>query len=115
GDKASELVRDLAREPGAFEAHLVCVLLQAVIRLADACRGERVRGRDVGAGFEVAAVNAADDLGPREVQEVGVARDVARMLAEALAAVRLLPSYVALDQHPPRTVEHHDSLAEAGF
>ena len=91
------------------------VVLQPVVGLADARRGERVRRRDVGAGLEVAPVDVAHDLRPREVQQVGIAGDVVRMVAEALAAVRLLPADVALDQHAPRAVEHGDPLAEKGF
>ena len=55
-----------------------------------------------------------DDVRPREVQQVGIARDVARMVAEALAAVRLLAAHLALDQHAPGAVEHRDPLAENG-
>ena len=77
------------------------MLLQAVVGLADARRGERVRRRDVRAGLEVAPVDVEDDLRPGEVQEVGIARDVARMVAEPLAPVGLLPAHVALDQHAP--------------
>ena len=91
------------------------MLLQAVVGLADASRGERVRRRDVGAGVEVAAVDSGDDLRPREVQQIGVARDVMRVVAEALAAVRVLPAHVALDEHAPGAVEDGDPLAEESF
>jgi hypothetical protein len=36
------------------------------------------------------------------------------MVAETLAAVRLLAAHVPLNQHAPRTVEHRDSIAEEG-
>ena len=52
------------------------------------------------------------DLRIREVEQVGVARHVARVVAEPFAAVRLLPAHVALDQHPPRAVEEHDLALE---
>ena len=35
-------------------------------------------------------MDVGDDLGPRQVEQVGVAGDVARVVAEALAAVSLL-------------------------
>jgi len=57
-------------------------------------------------------VDARDDLGARDVQEVGVAGDVVRVVAEPVAAVRLLPAQLALDEHAPRAVEDGDSLAE---
>jgi hypothetical protein len=60
-------------------------------------------------------VNAGDDLRPREVEQIRVAGDVVRVVAEALAAIRLLTANVALDEHAPGAVEHHDPLAEESF
>ncbi len=114
GDETAELVGDAAREARTLEAHLARVLLEGVVRLPDSCGGERVRRRDVRAGLEVAPVDVEHDLRPREVEQVGVAGDVARMVAEPLAAIRLLPAHVPLDQHAPRTVEHPDPIAEEG-
>ena len=54
----------------------------------------------------------SDHLRPREVEQVGIAGDVARMVAEPLAAVRLLPTHVALDEDAPRAVEHDDPPRE---
>ena len=50
--------------------------------------------------------------GLREVEEVGVALDVARVLAEALAAVLLLGELPPVDEHAPRPVEDEDPLGE---
>jgi hypothetical protein len=114
-DEAAVLVRDGAGEPRALERHLRRVILEPVVGLADARRGERVRRGDVGAGLEVAPVDVRDDLRPRQVEHVGVAGDVVRMFPEALAAVRILPTDVALDEHAPRAVEDGDPLPEKTF
>ena len=57
-------------------------------------------------------MDVADDLRPRQVQQVGVAGHVARVVGEALAAVRLLPAHLALDEDAPRPVEHGDPPLE---
>ena len=109
-------VRGAPREPRALEVHLAHdVGAERVVRLPDRRRGERVRRRDVGAGGEVVVVDPRDDLGPRDVQEVGVAGDVVRVVAEPLAAVRLLPAQLALDEDAPGAVEDGDPFAEDAF
>ena len=109
------LVGGAAREPGALDVHLPDGVLEAVVGLADRRRGERVRRRDVRAGGEVVVVDPRDDLRAREVEQVGIAGDVARVVAEALAAVRVLAAHLALDEHAPGAVEHGDPLAEDCF
>ena len=56
-----------------------------------------------------------DDVGLRQVEQVGIAGDVERMVAEALASVLLLAAHTPLDQHAPRPVEDGDALSEDGF
>ena len=60
-------------------------------------------------------MDVAHDVRPREVEEVGVAGDVARVVAEPVAAVRLLAAHLPLDEHAPGTVEHGDPFAEDCF
>jgi hypothetical protein len=57
-------------------------------------------------------VDVEDDRRLRQVEQVGIAGDVARVVLEALAAVGLLPADVPLDEHAPRPVEHDDPLVE---
>ena len=106
---------DLAREPRSLERHLRGDVLERVVGLADRRRRERVRRGDVGAGLEVRAMDVADDVRARQVEDVRVAGDVARVVAEAVAAVRLLPAHLPLDEHAPRAVEDGDALPEDGF
>ena len=115
GHETAGLVRRLPREPRAREAHLVDVILEPVVRLADRGGRERVRRGDVGAGREVPPVDVEHDLGPGEVEQVGIAGDVAWVILEPLTAVGLLASDLPLDEHAPRPVEHGDALAEDGF
>ena len=91
------------------------VRVERVVGLADRRRRERVRRRDVRARLEVVVVDPRDDLRPRDVQQIGVAGDVVRVVAEPLAAVRLLAAQLALDQHAPGAVEDGDPLAEDCF
>ena len=107
------VVGGAAREPRALDVHLADdVGAERVVRLADRRRREGVRRRDVGAGREVVVVDPRDDLGPRDVQQVGIAGDVVRVVAEPLAAVRLLAAQLALDEDAPRPVEDGDPFAE---
>jgi hypothetical protein len=112
-DEASaRLVGGLPRQAGALEVHVVDGVLEAVVGLTDARRREGVRGRDVGAGREVRAVDVEDEVGPRQVEQVGVAADVAGMVAEALAAVVGLVQAEPLEHRPPGAVENDDPLRQ---
>ncbi len=125
-DRAGDEARPLGRprrplvggapgEAGACEVHVVDGLLERVVGLPDRRRRERVGRRDVGARGEVLVVDAGDHLRPGEVEQVGIAGDVARMLAEALAAIGLLAAHLLLQEHAPGAVEDGDPLAEDGF
>src|SRR4029079_1183670 len=74
--------------------------------------GDRVRGGVGAARREVVVVDSRDDLRAREVEEIGIARHIVRMLTETLAAVGVLAAQLALDQHAPGAVEHDDSLLQ---
>ncbi len=115
GHETVELVGDLPREPRSLERHLGGDVLERVVGLADPRRREGVGGGDVGAGLEVRAMDLADDLGPRQIEDVRVARHVARVVAEAFSPVRLLTAHMLLDQHAPRAVEDGDALPKDGF
>ena len=60
-------------------------------------------------------MDVAHDVRAREIEDVRVAGDVARVVAEAVAAVRLLPAHFALNQHAPGAVEHGNPFAQDGF
>ncbi len=57
-------------------------------------------------------MDVEDDVGAREVEQVGIAGDVARVVGEALAAVVGVLEPGELDHRPPGTVEHGDPLLQ---
>ena len=57
-------------------------------------------------------MNAADDVGPRESQDVVVALEVASVTAKAIAAVAPLIQPVLLHHRAHRAIEQHDALIE---
>ena len=106
------LVGSTAREACSLDVQLVDDVLERIVGLCDRRRGEGVRRRDVGARGEVVVVDLRDDLRSRHVEQIGIARHVARMVAEPLAAVRLLAAHLPLDQDAPGAVEDRDPVAE---
>ncbi len=104
------LVAGLSREPRPRERHLGRGCLEAVVRLADRRGRERVGGRDVRPGREVGTVDVEHDVGLRQVEEVGVALDVACVAREPLAAVLGLREATPMQQHAPRAVQDGDAL-----
>jgi len=95
----------LAGEDGRRAAELVGALGEAVLREDIGGTAEGVRGDHVGAGVEVGGVDAADHVGPREVQML-----VAALVA--LAAEVVGAEAGGLDHRPHRAVEHQDAPGE---
>ncbi len=110
--RGRDLVRDPAGQPRRLEVELVGQLLHAVVGQRDRGGVEGVGLDDVGAGLEVLAVDAGDDLRLGERQQVVVALQVARPVGEPLAAVARLGGTVALDRGTHGAVEHQDPLLE---
>ena len=102
------------RQPRAFDVQLVGERLEPVVGLRDRGAAERVGLDDVGAGRQVLAVDAADDVGPRQDEHVAVALELARMAAEPLAAEVGLRQRVALDHRAHGAVEEQDARGEQG-
>ena len=86
--------------------------VEAVVGLGDAGRGERVRAEDVRAGVQVAGVDRGDGRRLGQAQQVAVAAQVARMVAEPLAAEVGLGELVGLEHRAHRAVEDEDPLAQ---
>ncbi len=59
-------------------------------------------------------MNRPDDIGSRQGEQVVVAPDVARMVAEALTPKIGLGKAVPLDEGPGRAVEDQDPLFQEG-
>ncbi len=99
------------RAPSTFM--LVDRVLEPVVGLADRGRRERVRGRDVGAGVEVARGAISETIsGCVRLRRSGSPLTSRVVVAEPLAAVVLLAEPAPLEQHAPGAVEHDDPLVE---
>ena len=102
-------------EPRRGEVELRDQALHAVIRHRDGGGIEGVGLDDVRARFEILAVDAADQLGLRQHEQVIVAAQVARPVAKALAPELRLVQVLALDHGAHGAVEHQDALGEEGL
>ena len=106
-------VGGIAGEPGGRDVQLADGRrIEAVVGLGDAGRGERVRADDVRAGIEIAGMDGGDGRRLGQAQQVAVAAEVARVVAEPLAAEVGLAEPVGLEHRPHRPVEDDDPLAE---
>ena len=107
-----DLVGDRPGQPGGLEVELVGELLHAVVGQRDRGGVEGVGLDDVGAGLEVLAVDAGDDVGLGEGEQVVVALQVAGPVREPLAAVAGLGRAVPLDRRTHGAVDDQDPLLE---
>jgi len=100
-----------ARQFRAFQIDVPHRLfVQPVVVLGDHRGREGVGLGDVGAGGEILVVQAGDDVGPGQAQDVVIALHLADVAGEALAAEILFRQVAALDHHAPGPVEHEDAL-----
>ena len=60
-------------------------------------------------------MDVEDDVRPGQVQQIGVAGELARMVGEARPAVVLRLETGVLEHRAPGAVEHEDPLAEKCF
>ena len=112
GGPRGHLVAHRAGQLRRLEVELVGELLHAVVGQRDRVGVEGVGLDEVGAGLEVLAVDAGDDVRLGEREQVVVADQVARPVREPLAAVARLVRSVPLDRRTHRTVDHEDALVE---
>jgi hypothetical protein len=84
----------------------------AVVGLGDPRGAERVGLDQVGARGEIRVVDLADHVGAREHEDLVVAAQVARVVAEALAAEVGLAELARLDHRAHRAIDHEDPLGE---
>ena len=93
---------------------LVGEVLHPVVGQRDAVGVERVGLDHVCAGLEVLPVDAGDDLGLRQRQQIVVALHVRGPVLEPLTAVAGLVGAVALDRCTHGAVKHHHPRRERG-
>ena len=110
--RAGVLVRGHARQSRGAIVQFRNQRFGAVVGLRHRVGIERVGLDDVRAGLEVRAVYAADDVGPRERQDVVVALEIAAVMQEPLAAVAALIQPMLLHHRAHGAVEQHDALIQ---
>ncbi len=91
------------------------VVCQVIVRQADARGVEGVRLDEVGAGFQIGAVNLLDDTRLRQAEQIVAAAQVLGMRAEALAAKVGLAQPIGLDHGAHRPVQDEDAPLEQFF
>ncbi len=109
-----EFVAQQAGEASAFEIQLMNQRFQLVVGLRHGGRVEGAGFENIGPGFKVGAVDAADDRRLGQHQQVVVALQVMRMLGQARAAIVGFLQAVALDHGAHRAVENEQALFEQG-
>src|SRR6185369_3048001 len=101
-----------AREPGRGQIHLARQVAEGIVVLRDARGAEGVGLDDVGPGREVALVDVADHVGPRQAEQLAVVFQVLGVILEALPAVVALGQPEPLDHRAHCAVENRDALRE---
>ena len=106
------LIRDFARQARSMQVELADQTLHPIVAQRRGIGIEGVGLDDVGARGQVLGVNLADQRRLRQRQQVVVALQIARPVAEALPAVGGLVGLVALDHRAHGAVEHQDALGQ---
>ena len=94
------------------QVHVVDRVLEAIVRLRYARRGERIGFYDIGAGVEVGVVNVLDRVRPGERQHIAVALKLRAMGLESLATEVRFAQFQRLLHGAGGAVEDQDALFE---
>ena len=98
--------------PRGRDVQLVHERFEPVVGLRDGVGVEPVGLDDVGARLEVFVVDAANDVGAREDEQIVVPLEIARVPAQSLAAKVRFGRRVPLDHRPHRAIEDQDPVRE---
>jgi len=103
-------VGGLPGQARAFAVDLAAHVLQPVVRLGDAVGAEGVGDGDVGPRLEVGVVGLGDELRPGQADQLVVALEIKRVVAESLAAEVRLGQPPVLEPGAHGAVDHQDAL-----
>ena len=109
------LVNGTPRQRRGGQVQLAGAIRELEIGHGDARGPERVGLDDVGAGFEILAVDRLDGLGLGDREDVDEVLQVLRVVGETLAAEIGLGVPQRVDHGSHRAVEHQDALAQQPF
>ena len=84
--RGDEFVAHAAGEPGGLDVEFRDDRFEVVIGLGNGLGVEGVGLDDVGAGFEEAAMDVGNDIGPRKDEKIAVALEVLVMILKSFAA-----------------------------
>ncbi len=115
GVRSRELVGDVPREKRGSLVQLEDVFRQAELLQRERRCIERVGLDDIGARFEIGAVNLLDQLGTTEYQDLRAILEVADVPGEPAAPVVLFRELIGVKQRPHRAVEDHDPARQDLF
>ena len=74
--------------------------------------GKRIRLDDIRSGFEEAFVDVADDVGPRQGEDIAVVEEILVVFRKALTSCVLFGQSVTTDSRAHGPVEDEDSFGE---
>ena len=112
GMRRFKFVGDLARDFRARDIEFMNVMFEAVIERGNRVRVECVGLDDVGAGFEILALNRLHDLRLRDIQHVVILPQVPRVLQELGAAKRRFVKLLRLDHRAHGAIQNDDPLLQ---
>ena len=110
-----EFVAHLSRELCAGEVQLIHNAFELVVGLRNRRGVEGIGFDDVSTGGKILGVNTANDLGPRQQQQVVVALQIVLMIGEARIAKVALFQPVALNHCAHGAIKDENALFEQGF
>ena len=103
-------VAQFARQPRAGLVQLTDQMAQAIIFLRGEVGVEGVGLDEIHAGFQIHPADVADDFGLGQGEQVIVALQLRRVIAEALPPEILFAQLEALDHHAPAAVQQQQAL-----
>ena len=107
---ARNVVGHLARQSCAAIIQFGDQRFHTIVGLRHRRRVEGVAFDNIGARLEVSAVDARDQLGTGQRQQIVITLDIAPIAAKSLAAIAIVVELFALDHRAHRTVQHDDAL-----
>ena len=112
GMRGFKLVGHLPGDFRARDVQFASVMFEAVVERGNRVRIERVGFDDVGARFEIGALNGLHDARLRDVQHIEISAQVARVVRELRAAKRRFVNLPRLKHRAHGAVQNDDPLLQ---
>jgi hypothetical protein len=89
---------------------LVNDFLQAIVLLRDGCAVECIGLNKVGSRQKISFVNAVNDVGASDAEQIVVALQFVRMILESIATKLFISQFLLLDFSAHSAINNHNSL-----